>query len=300
LKIIPGPSSLVLGKKIAFELGVESHPVEHRIFPDGESYIKITVNLEKEETIIVQTTIPNQDTSLMQLFFMVETAKDLGAKKIICVIPYLAYTRQDKRFLKGESLSLNTIIKILENLEVNELVVIDVHNEESLGNLQKKHRLKMKNLSAISILADHLSKIGYNDAYSLSPDIGSMNLAKAASNILKGGYGYFEKIRDRKTGEIEMFVKDTEIHFKNAVIFDDIISSGGTMLKAISKLKDQGTRRIAVACTHGLFIKDAADKIIKAGAEIILSTDSVQSKYSNVSVSKLLADYIIGRHSSSF
>jgi ribose-phosphate pyrophosphokinase len=293
---MPGPSSLELGRKIAFELGLEPDHIEHRIFPDGESYIKINVGNEMEEVIIVQTTIPLQDSSLIQLFFMVDTAKDLGARKITCVVPYLAYARQDKRFLKGESLSLNTIIKILGKLKVDELVVIDIHNEESFGNLQKKHAFKLTNLSAIPSLADHLSKIGYNNAYSLSPDLGAIELVESANEILKGGYGHFEKIRDRKTGEIEMFVKNTEICKKNVVVFDDIISSGGTMVKAISKLKDQGTKRIAVACTHGLFIEDAAVKIMKAGAEIILSTDTVQSKYSHVTVSKLIANYLNSRN----
>jgi len=119
--IVPGPASLELGERVAQGLssriveGVKPRvaPVEHRVFPDGESYIRFT-DVVDEEVIIVQTTSPPTDTHLLQLFLMVNTAKDLGARRVVAVVPYLAYVRQDKRFLNGEAVSIDVIIRLIE------------------------------------------------------------------------------------------------------------------------------------------------------------------------------------------
>ncbi len=290
--IIPGPASRELGEKIAVELGVEAHPVEHRIFPDGESYIRFTTPVEGKTVVIVQTTTPKQDVKLIQLYLMVGTAKDLGAEKVICVVPYLAYSRQDTRFLDGEAISLNLVIKLLEKAGADELVVIDVHNRESLDKIQKLVNIRMVNLSAIPLLAEYLIEYGYDGAYSLSPDKGAIHLAEAAASVLGGGFGFFEKKRNRRTGEIEMTVKDMDIKGKNAVVFDDIISSGGTMAKAIEGLKEQGAVKVAAACTHGLFTKGANRRIQEADVDLIIATDTVETSFSCVSVAPLIAGYL--------
>jgi ribose-phosphate pyrophosphokinase len=126
------PSSLGLGWRIAETLNLEPNPVEHRIFPDGESYIRLTKPVTGEKVVIVQTTAPNPDSKLMQLLFIAKTAKDFGAKSIAAVIPYLAYARQDKRFLDMEALSLDVILSLLEASGVTDLVVVNIHNEASV------------------------------------------------------------------------------------------------------------------------------------------------------------------------
>lgn len=290
--IVPGPAFKKLGEKIAEALGVDAHPVEHRFFPDGESYIRYTACVEGETVVIVQTTSPPQDTHLMQLFLMVSTAKDLGAAKVMCVVPYLAYARQDERFLDGESFSLDIVINMLENAGADNLIVLDAHNAESLRRMQKRHRIRMENLSATSLLAEYLKKQGFNGAYSLSPDEGSVHRAEMGCVALGGGFGFFEKERDHRTGEIEMTVKDVEIRGRDAAVFDDIISSGGTMAKAVAGLKRQGARRIAAACTHALFMGDAERRIRDAGADIIVSTDTVETEYSKVTVAGLVSEHL--------
>jgi len=283
---------MVLGKRIADYLNIEAHPVDHRVFPDGESYIRFMYPMEGETAIIVQTTSPPQDTHLMQLYMMAATAEDLGAEKVICVVPYLAYARQDKRFLEGESLSLEIILRLLENVGASHLIVIDVHNANSLKKIQKNRRISIKNLSAIPVLADYIKHQGYSGAYSLGPDKGAIHLAKMGGQVLNGGFSYFEKRRDRRTGEIEMVAKDLDIEGRDAVVFDDIVSSGGTMARAVAELKAQGARHIAAACTHALFQGGAENRIREAGVDAIIATDSIQTKYSYVSIAVLIADYI--------
>ncbi len=290
--VMPGPASLELGGKIAEKLGVDSHPVDHRLFPDGESYIRLTAPVKGETAVVVQTTFPNPDRGMMQLFLMVRAAKDLGAGRVVCVVPYLAYSRQDKRFLEGEALSLDTVVTLLENAGGDELIVVDAHNEESLERLQKKTRLGMVNLSAMPLIAGHMRSLGFDGAYSLSPDEGAKHLADAAAEVLGGGSGFFEKTRHRATGEIEMVVRDLEIGGKDAVVFDDIISSGGTTAAAVRGLKKLGAHKVAAACTHGLFMGDAEERIREAGADLILSTDTVQTPLSRVTVAGLVADHL--------
>jgi ribose-phosphate pyrophosphokinase len=287
--VIPGPSSLGLGWRIAEFLGIEPHAVEYRVFPDGESYIRLTRPVAGEKVVIVQTTAPNPDSKLMQLLLMARTAKDFGAKGITAVVPYLAYARQDKRFLEMEALSLDVILNLLEASGVTDLVVVNIHSESSIRAMEANHNVKIHNLSAIPLLAEYLKNNGFEGAYSLSPDKGAIYIVKEASEVLGAGYNFFEKTRDRKTGEITMAAKDLNIYGRRAVVFDDMISSGGTMAKAIEVLKAQGAERVAAACTHVLYMPGAEEKIRTAGADPILATDTIESPFSKVSVAGLIA-----------
>ncbi len=292
MKVIPGPASPELGARIAERIGVESHPVVHRIFPDGESYIRIPAPLKGETAIIVQTTFPDPDKSLLQLFLMVDAARDAGAKEVVCVVPYLAYARQDKRFLEGEALSLKTVSKLLGASGVDRLIVVDVHEPDALGKFCYAAGVEMINLSAMSILAEYLKENGFEGAYSLSPDEGAVDLARAAGTVLGGDVSFFSKERDLYTGEIEMVVRDLDVRERDVVVFDDIVSSGGTTARAVKGLKSQGAGRVSSACTHGLFMGDAMERIKEAGADIIVSTDTVLSPLSLVTVAGLIAGYL--------
>jgi ribose-phosphate pyrophosphokinase len=290
MMIIAGPASKGLGEAVARGMGVESHPVEHRIFPDGESYIRLNVDVEGETVIIVQTTAPDPDRKLIQLLIMARTARDYGAARVIACVPYLAYMRQDKRFLEGEALSFDIVLGLLEDSGVEELLVVDLHSVESLEKMQPNHRIRVHTLSAIPVIAGYLVEHGYNGAYSLSPDEGRKDIVEAASRVMGGGFAFFEKTRDRHTGETIMKVKDVDVKGRKAVVFDDIISSGGTMARAIVGLKAQGATKVSAACTHALFMEGAEERLRDAGADLILATDTVESSHSVVSVAELLAE----------
>src|SRR5210317_1737191 len=114
--VIPGPASTILGEAIAMELGQEPILLSHRLFPDGENYIRFPEPVKGEVVVLVQTTAPDQDRKLMQLLFMARNAVDQGASRIIAVIPYLAYARQDKQFLDGEAVAFDIILELLESV----------------------------------------------------------------------------------------------------------------------------------------------------------------------------------------
>jgi ribose-phosphate pyrophosphokinase len=290
--VIPGPASLKLGGMIAEELGVEAHPVDHRYFPDGESYLRITADVRERAVLIVQTMAPEPDRRLVQLLILAKTAKEFGAERVLACVPYLAYMRQDKRFLEGEALSFDVVLGLIEDSGVDDLLVVDLHSEESLERIRPNHSIRVHTLTAIPVIAQYLKEHGYSCAYSLSPDAGRKDIVSTASEVMGGGFAFFEKIRDLRTGETTMKVKDVDVEGGKAVVFDDIISSGGTMARAVAGLKAQGAISVAVACTHGLFMGGAEEKMRAAGADLILATDTVETPYSHVTVAKLIAEYI--------
>ena len=291
MKIIPGPSSTKLGNSIAEILGIETVRIAHKKFPDGESYVRFEGEVAGEEVAIVQTTGPPQDTNLIQLFILADAAKDLGAKRVIAVVPYLAYARQDKRFLPGEAISIQTIGKLLKASGIDELLTVNVHQEKIL----EKFEIPARNISAIGLLANYFKSRGLEGAFALAPDKGASEFAIEASKILGGGYGWLHKERDRYTGEVKTEEKTLDVSGKDAIIFDDIISTGGTTANAVKILKKQGARRIFAACVHPLMIGNAKERILQSGAEEIVGTDSVPSDVTVVSLAPLLAKALAER-----
>jgi ribose-phosphate pyrophosphokinase len=217
---------------------------------------------------------------------MVDAAKDLGATRVIAVVPYLAYARQDKRFLPGEAISIETFIKLIEASGTDRFLTINIHEEGVL----KKFSIPVENISAITLLAKHFKKKGLAGAFSLAPDKGALELAKEADKVLDGGCGWLQKERDRLTGEIRVEEKRFKIEGREVIVFDDIISTGGTIAAAVKMLKTQGARRVYAACVHPLLVGEAQRKIMQAGAEEIVGTDCVPSSVSVVSVAPLIAE----------
>jgi len=284
--VVPGTASQDLGRKVADILKSKIVSVIFKTFPDGESYLRLDGNVKGEEVVIVQTTGPPQDMHIMQLFLMVDTAKNLGAEKVIAVVPYLAYARQDKRFLQGEAISIETFIKLIEASGTDQFLTINIHEESVL----KKFTIPAKNLSAITLLAEHFKNKGLTGAFSLAPDKGALKLAEEANKILDGGCGWLQKERDRLTGEIRVKEKKFKIKGRDVIVFDDIISTGGTTAATVKMLKMQGARRVYAACVHPLLVGEAQRKIMQGGAEEIVGTDCVPSPVSVVSVAPLIAE----------
>ena len=271
--IVPGPSSTNLGRKMAEILEAKLVSVAFKKFPDGESYLRFEEEVAGEEVVVVQSTGPPQDTSLIQLLILIDAAKDLGAKRVTAVVPYLAYARQDKRFLPGEAISIQTVGKLLKAAGVDELLTVNVHEEKVLKNFG----FPAESVSAMSLLAEYFKSKGFQGAFSLAPDRGAVQLAVEAAEVLGGEYGWLEKKRDLYTGEAKTEEKTLNVSGKDVIIFDDIISTGGTVANAVKILKKQGARRVFAACAHPLMIGNAKEKILQSGAEGIVGTDSVPS-----------------------
>ncbi len=285
MKIILGPASVELGEKISELTGFGKVSVACRVFPDGESYVRLESSVQNEQVVIVQTTCAPQDTRLIQLAFLANAAKRNGALKVSVATPYLAYARQDKIFLQGETVSIEAIAAMLKAAGVEQLITVNVHSEPALAMFP----FPAKTLSAISLLAEYFVQKGLKNAFALSPDKGAMNIAREAQSVLGGEVGHLEKKRDRYTGQTTQKVAHLNVKGQNVIIFDDIISTGGTIVGSAEILREQGAAHVYAACVHGLLIGDAEKRILDAGVEEIVSTDSVPSKNSKVSLASLIA-----------
>ncbi len=285
MKIILGPASTTLGEKIAELTNYKKVPVTHRTFPDGETYIRLEGNVQNEHAVIVQTTSTTQDTRLVQLAFIANAAKRNGAKKVTAAVPYLAYARQDKMFLQGENISVETVTAMLKAAGVDALITVNIHAENALN----KFPFPAKTLSAIPLLAEYFVQKGCKKAFALSPDTGAMYIAQQAQEVLGGEAGHLDKQRDRHTGQTTQTAKGLNVKGKTVIIFDDIISTGGTIAGAAKILKEQGAKKIFAACVHPLLVGDAEKRILDAGVEEIVGTDSVPSHVTKVTLAPLIA-----------
>jgi ribose-phosphate pyrophosphokinase len=275
-----------LGEKIAVELQARSVTVESKIFPDGESYLRFDGDLSNQDLIIVKSCFPQQDKRLIELLFALDAAKELGARRTIAVVPYLAYARQDRRFRPGEVVSNSSVGRLLEAVNTDLLVTVDVHQRESLKN----YKIGTVNVSAMPLLAEYLNSMGLNRPYVLAPDKGASAHAQCVASILRTDYTHFEKVRNRITGQIVMREIDADIEGRDAVILDDIISTGATIAEAARIAKKLGAQKIIAACTHALLVGDAMESMVKGGVTEVISTDTVAGLTSKVSVAPAISD----------
>lgn len=296
--LIVGPASQILGIRIAQELNIRYFNTESKTFPDGENYLRINLDneslIEGKEVIIVQSTGPsssgNQNARLFELLMMIDSVKRMGAEKIVVVIPYLAYARQDKIFRPGESKFANLILRLIDYMRIDEVYVVDIHAPKILEEIQ----CKWINIDSMKVLADYIKSLDVKDIVVVAPDKGAIERSKAFAKHFGEDVPveYFEKIRDVKTGEITMTGK-LNLKNKDVVVSDDIIATGGTMAKAIKLSKDSGANRVFAVATHALLLQNAKFRIVKAGADDIIGTDSIDNEASKVSLSKAIVDYLI-------
>lgn len=295
--LIVGPASQILGIKMANELGIDVINTETKVFPDGENYLRINIDDETvihgKEVIIVQSTGPsssgNQNTRLFELLMMIDAVKRIGASKVVVVTPYLAYARQDKIFRPGECPFGNVAINMINSLGIDEFYTVDIHAPDLLNLCT----CKAINIDSMKILADYIKSLGAKDIVVVSPDKGAIERSRAFAKHFGEDVpvDYFEKKRDVKTGEITMSGKLT-LKDKDVIIADDIIATGGTMATAIKLSKDSGAKKVYAVATHALMLEQAKYRMLKAGADEIIGTDSIDNEMAKVSLAKTITDYL--------
>ena len=281
--VVTGPGTFDLADKIARRLGAHLAVASLRIFSDGESSIKL--GRVGKNCVIVQSINPPTDTHLIQLLMMAKKCTDDGAQDVCAVVPYLGYARQDRAFLEGEVVSISLVAKLFESVGLKHIITVDIHSE-----LAMSYFASIQNVSSIPLLADYASKMRLHDPIAVSPDAGGTNRAKEFARHLDIDVLVLKKSRHKVTGDVTIEERlDIDISKRDAIVIDDIISSGGSLIKAAEVLNKKGAGKIYAMCAHALLINDAAQKIKSAGVEDIISTNSVPSQYAKVDLSPEIA-----------
>jgi ribose-phosphate pyrophosphokinase len=285
--IVSGSSHTSLSKKIASQLGNQVVQINTRTFPDGELHICLPIEtpmLENQHIVYIQSAYPNR--CILEMLFTLDLLNEYNPRRLDLVIPYMGYARQDKRFLEGEAITSQTLGKLIRKLGVTKISFFDVHFFRNIGEFNFQGTLA-ENITVFPLLIAYLKeKFNINQPYLLSPDIGATKLVEKASQGQL--FSYLKKQRlnswNVKFASFEESLKGREI-----IILDDIISTGGTIIKAVKLCKKNKAKRIFVGATHGLFLSDSLQKLSQIVDGLTVS-DTIVTSVSHVSIKNLIVN----------
>jgi len=289
ISVISGKSSEDLARKLSRRIKANLVKSEVKVFPDGESKITLSGKISKRRSIVVQSIYPPVDTNLIQTLSLISKAKEISSE-VIAVIPYMGYARQDREFLPGEIITMKVLAKLFKGVGASKIIAVDIHSIMSL----KHFTIKSKNVTAIPDLVKYFKKLSLKNPLVVSPDQGGKDRAKEFAKKFESEYIALEKKRDKKTGKVQIKTKNSDkVAGRDLILVDDMISTGGSIIKATQFLKKQKCKRVYVACTHALLMNNAEKKIRKAGVTRIISANTIPGKTSVVDVSNTIAKAIV-------
>ncbi len=281
MKVLGGSASPLLATRLSHELDVDMGTIVTKRFPDGECYVRIKDDLEREDVILVQST--KTDLDIIELLLLQDAIHEYRVRSLITVVPYFGYARQDKLFNRGEAISSRALIQAIQR-NTDTVLLVDVHNLMILTYFD----IPVEYISGMMQIATFLKDAGAEMV--LSPDEGSVSRARIVGQIIGTSVDYLEKTRiDGET--VKITTKMLDVYRKRVAIVDDIIATGGTIIEAAKQLKDQGAKEVIAACTHGLYAQGALEKLEKV-VDTIVSSDTIENETSAVSVAPELAKAI--------
>jgi ribose-phosphate pyrophosphokinase len=286
MHVIGGTASTALAERVSRELGNAPFAIPFtKRFPDGELYVRVGGRFEGEDVVIVQSTRTDQD--IVELLLLEDAVREAGARRVFVVVPYLGYARQDRRFFPGEPVSARTFCRHIE-LDADIVVTVDLHSRETLNHFSKP-AFESSGIPAIArLLRERPLDV------LVSPDQGGVDRARRMAQILDKPWVSLQKKRI-DSEHVELAVPATlsvDLAGKQVVIVDDVISTGGTIVEAAKLLKKQNVAGISAACTHGLFLRDAFERL-KAVVDDVYSTDTLGNPAEKASVAPDIAQILL-------
>ncbi|HSE85170.1 MAG TPA: ribose-phosphate pyrophosphokinase [Candidatus Binatia bacterium] len=272
LKILAGSANLSLAENIARNVNVEIVRRVLERFPDGELHIELQESVRGHDVYLVQPTCPPVDEHLFELFLMADACRRAGAIHLTAVIPYFGYARQDRRAHGREPLSVRLIADLLAKSGIRRLVAVDLHSQ----GVESAFAIPVEHMSAVSILAEAIRSSVPRNAVIVSPDLGAVKMAERYAKLLDLPVAIIHKTRISGADvSVQRIVGD--VRDKQVLVIDDMISTGGTIAKAIQALLEAGclSSGIRVAASHGLLVGPAAERLGKLPIEKIYVSDSV-------------------------
>lgn len=270
ITVVGGRGGLADG--VAGRLRAPHVKADVRVFPDGEG--KITLDSKPERGVpaaVVHSISPPVDSNLLRVLSVIRGVRRF-TDDVTAVVPYMGYARQDQVFLDGEIVTMEVVASLLESAGATRIVVIDIHSEKALAHFS----VPATNISAVPELADHFAGMDLPGPLVVSPDAGGVNRAREFASRIGAGCAVLKKERNRHTGEVRIVDADLdETAGRDIVLVDDMISTGGSIVKAAEFLRERGCGRIFAACTHALLVGGAGAMIGEAGVARIVGTNTI-------------------------
>jgi ribose-phosphate pyrophosphokinase len=297
LMVFAGRSHAELAQRIAEKLGVELGAIELATFANGETYCRYEESIRGADVFLLQTGCEPVDRNLMELLFMIQAAKLASAKRITAVIPLFPYARQDRKAKPREPISSRLVADMLQLAGADRVLTMDLH----AGQVQGFFTIPVDHMTALPLFARHFRDMGLTGegVVSVSPDAGRARLAVRFAEMIEAEFAIMHKTRpahdQASATEIAGRVRD-----KVAIVGDDVIMTGGTLLANVAALKEHGVTDVWVFATHGLFCGDALSRFTDSDITGIVVTDTVPIDLSQapenltvLTVSGLLAETIM-------
>jgi len=297
LMVFAGRSHPGLAHRIADQLGIELGEIELETFANDETYCRFGESIRGADVFLVQTGAPPVDRNLMELFLMVQAAKLASAKRITAVMPLFPYARQDRKAKPREPISARFIADALQAAGADRVLTMDLH----AGQIQGFFTIPVDHMTALPLFARHFRDLGLTgpDVVSVSPDAGRAKMAVRFAEMIEAEFAIMHKTRpSRDVAEVTEVTG--RVRGKTAIVGDDVIMTGGTLLANVQALKEHGVTDVWVFATHGLFCGGALERFIHADIKGIVVTDTVPidpvrrpENLTVLPVSRLLAETIM-------
>ncbi|MFH1190932.1 MAG: ribose-phosphate pyrophosphokinase [Candidatus Omnitrophota bacterium] len=295
LAVFSGNANLELAHNICKDLKVELQDALVGRFSEGEIRVKINENVRGKDVFIVQPTCPPSNDNLMELLIMIDALRRASAHRITAVIPYFGYARQDRKDQPRVPITAKLVANLLTVAGANRILTMDLH----AGQIQGFFDIPVDHLFSVGVFVDYFSKMNLKDLVAVSPDVGSIKMARAYAKRVSSGLAIIDKRRvSPEKAEAIHIMGDVEN--KNVIIVDDMVATGSSLIEAVEALKKAKAKTIYAAIAHGVLSGPAIERIDQCkGLEKLLISDSVPLSAQNknpkiqvLSVGNLLAEAI--------
>jgi ribose-phosphate pyrophosphokinase len=294
LLLFSGSANLELSEKIAGHLNIKLGEVTRRKFKNGEIHIRFDESVRGADVFLLQSCGDPVNDNLMELLIMIDALKRASAGMINCVVPHFPYARQDKKAEGREPITAKLVADLLTVAGIDRLIVADLHT----ATIQGFFDIPVDHITAIPIIANYFKLKNIKDGVVVSPDVGGVKRASIFANQLHFPLAILDKIRPGPNmAKIDHLVGDVE--GKDAIIFDDMIDTGGTTCEAIEMLLKFNAKRVFIGATHPIFSGRAIEILQDSRAAEIVVADTLpinkpfdSSRIKVVSIASLLAKTI--------
>ena len=298
LMLFSGRGYPKLAERIAARLDVNLGGVHLETFPNGEVYARYLESVRGADVFIVQSLCDPVNDNLMELLVMIDAARRASAKRITAVIPWYAYSRQDRKTKPREPITARLVANMIQAAGAERVMTMDLH----VGQIEGFFSFPVDHLTAMHSFVDHFRDRGFMDAADavvVAPDTGEAKLASRLADHLGLPWAIMNKMR-RDAGQSEVTHVIGEVRGRRAIMIDDVIATGGTVVRAAERLvEEEGTKEVHVAATHGEFSGFAYEKIRNSPIDEVVVTDTLPlntgaagNKIQSLTIAPILANTI--------